>query len=497
MERQTRAFFYDYKYYLFPDDCAAIEELKEKETVAVKRLKEERCMAPDFIYESIAEETLKIEAPNRLFEVFVNLYSAEEYDAILSRHIDRVCPGCERYIPDGDPRDPAPGGLEGHHREMSLSGICYERESEEDAWDFADCVNFFWYRMAERTEELAKCIRAGKHKKLNEIVNDELTKFFLPVTVFGAENGGRYSLTFAADYDHVPLIRLLFMYFADCASQEKSEMKQAGWTVFPCREKGIFRYTGKTNIKDVSARLVACGNPECLDLEVYGAKPLDEKKSQALLQDVYDYLCEQAGERAVQAVIAECRIVPDAADMQPVCDLPLVLEEKYHTRSGKEREYPASYYYAVSPNGAIKNLPYRDKIAGGVTKCPEMSFLHSEGLEDAWWLSLAEYFYLYIPHAQEGMLEAVTYYLSHSDRVPEPLRDPEDCRLTGGIVGVAACGEHAFIVDGMSASEKRLFRLLRTIAPVLQSCGAKAVYVKEGGVSVYECGYEFTPLESE
>ena len=99
MERGLRAFFYDYHYYLFPDGMT-LEELKAAGKVRVKHLREERCMAPDFIYESIAEETLKIEVPERVFEAEVNLYTGAEYDAILKKHVDRVCPGCERYEDD-------------------------------------------------------------------------------------------------------------------------------------------------------------------------------------------------------------------------------------------------------------------------------------------------------------------------------------------------------------------------------------------------------------
>ena len=61
MEKGLKAFFYEYKYYLFPETCATLSELKSRESVKVKRLKEERCMAPDFIYESIAEEEVVFE----------------------------------------------------------------------------------------------------------------------------------------------------------------------------------------------------------------------------------------------------------------------------------------------------------------------------------------------------------------------------------------------------------------------------------------------------
>ena len=141
MEKNVRAFFYEYKYYLFPESCNTLEALKGLGNVTATRLKEVRCMAPDFIYESMEEEELEITQPEHLFEVFVNLYTGEEYDGILSKQVDRVCPGCERFIPDGDPRDT--GNLEGHHREISLGGVCYEREDKDEAWDFSTCAEVF------------------------------------------------------------------------------------------------------------------------------------------------------------------------------------------------------------------------------------------------------------------------------------------------------------------------------------------------------------------
>lgn len=494
MEKQMKAFFYDYKYYLFPDDCSSLEELKKRASVTVKRLKEVRCMAPDFIYESITEETLIIEEPNYLFEVYVNLYSGEEYDKILSEQIDRVCPGCERFIPDGDPRDT--GNLEGHHREISLSGVCYEREGKDESWDFATCVDYFWFHIAEESDRFKKYIDSGNQKKLNAVFGEELSKFFIPVKICGAVNEGRYSLTITADYDHVPIARMLFAYLAEAASDEKCDMKRLGWTVFSCRQKGVYQYEGKTKMKSVSARVVPCDNPNCYDLEVYSAKPLNDKRTAVLFQDIFDYLSEQLGEKVVQSVIAGYSVTSEKENMRPVGELIPVLEEKYGTKSGKEAEYPASYYYSSTPNEAVEDLPFREQVTGGVTKCPEISFLSKEGLKDAWWLNLIDYFYLYVPHAEEGVLDAVSYYLSNGDKVPEPLRDPDDTRITGGMVGVAACSdEEGFMIDCFVASEKAFFRKLRTIAPVLEAFGANVIAVKTDGVYVYRCGYKFELIE--
>ena len=96
MEQGLKAFFYDYKYYLLPDDCADTEDVKKISSGEFRRLKEEKCMAPDFVYEAIETEFLSIEAPERVFSVNVNLYSRQEYDGILAKQVEKRCPGCAR-----------------------------------------------------------------------------------------------------------------------------------------------------------------------------------------------------------------------------------------------------------------------------------------------------------------------------------------------------------------------------------------------------------------
>ena len=53
MEIGLKAFFYEYKYYLLPDGCADAEDVRKLKMAEVRRLKEEHCMAPDFVYESV------------------------------------------------------------------------------------------------------------------------------------------------------------------------------------------------------------------------------------------------------------------------------------------------------------------------------------------------------------------------------------------------------------------------------------------------------------
>lgn len=180
MEQGLKAFFYDYKYYLLPDDCADTEDVKKISSGEFRRLKEEKCMAPDFVYEAIETEFLSIEAPERVFPVNVNLYSRQEYDGILAKQVEKRCPGCARYTDDGSEE------LNGHHRELSLAGVCYSREEEDSPLPFARAAVYFWEIISRSINELAEMTDKGDQKGINKLLNRTLSRFFLPLDFTGA-----------------------------------------------------------------------------------------------------------------------------------------------------------------------------------------------------------------------------------------------------------------------------------------------------------------------
>ncbi len=55
-ETGVRAFFYDYKYYLFPEEMDTLAQIKQLRRFTARRLLEERCMAPDFRSEEHTSE---------------------------------------------------------------------------------------------------------------------------------------------------------------------------------------------------------------------------------------------------------------------------------------------------------------------------------------------------------------------------------------------------------------------------------------------------------
>ena len=200
-------------------------------------------MAPNFIYESMETELLSIEAPERVFPAEVNLYTSEEYDAILWKQVLAVCQNCERFIDDDDDDEEH---LDGHHREISLDGVCYIKETKEECWSFTRCVDCAWYRIAKKTKELTKFIDKNKHEKVQEIVSAEFGRFFLPNEVLGGvDEEGNYFLAFYAnDYGDYGL-RLVLKMIAEMANCEDSPMAEAGWKVYPFLPKGALPKTRK------------------------------------------------------------------------------------------------------------------------------------------------------------------------------------------------------------------------------------------------------------
>ena len=517
MERDIRAFFYDYKYYLFPEDCPSLADLKERGFLSVRRLKEEFCMAPDFVYESIAEEDLEIEDPARVFEVSVNLYSRAEYDEILGRQVKLRCPGCERYEDDGTP------DLNGHHREMSLEGVCYEREGKNEKWPFSRCAEVFWARIAGRLGELAACIDRNKQKKLNKIFNEELTHIYFALRVYGVRTNGTYRLYLSAGAETTSLGMNIVGFLAAVAGLDDSPVRACGWEVFPFLPAGVKESPLKT--KRISFYTAPTENPAMVVVRICHPKAakLSQKKREEIMADVNDHLAACLGENVTGSVVAGYEVVWDNEEKMTMSALKDKLTKQYddlRARAADEEgnlPYPPSYGFsrdegeegdAVSAaetsadEAAFDLLPYHAARVECMTSVPELTMLSlkdaTEG--DLWWNRLfgLEYVYLYVPRQiddPENPMQTLQWYMSNMKSVPEPLRDPSDTGLSALGFGVSDCAGRGFILEMLVFEEKKFFRTLRILAPVLRAYDARAVVVGSGGVQVYACGYTFTPVE--
>jgi hypothetical protein len=501
MEKSVGAFFYNYKYYLLPRDMT-VREIKDNTAVIyVKRLKEEKCMAPDFVYESIADEELFIDNTDRLFAVNVNLYSCDEYDEILRKQVELRCKNCVSYIEDDNP------SLEGHHREIALDGSCFLRLQKGETWTFALCVDCFWELLAEKLGEIAACIDEGDMAKMNGIIGKEMDRFMPPVEFYGDKAGGRYNLYMQGGKAASPFMNVVYGYIADAALQENSPIAKAGWRVYDFTPAGVATYHGKTEIKDTDKLFYtvpsSVGFRFGVFMEHYKAEELSEEETDAILSDIDRYLSAELGDDVVGSVVDGYEIVWDDENTITMSEVKDKIRQMYAALKQEcngNVPHPMPIFYGADkePTGDWW-LPYRNYIREGSTTCPNATFVDRAELEKKpWWLNYFTFAYLYVPRPTDGMenaAETLMWYLQHAALVPEPLRDPKDTVLYGERIGFADCREHGFILDILVMDEKRFLRALRTLAPVLSSYDAKVVLVNKDGVNTYACGYDFTPVD--
>ena len=147
------AIFLRDSYFLLPDAFTTVEAfladlqsrslpaeyslvpLLENNRIRCGALLRGQCMAPVFL--SDVPDTavpVTIHAADEVCPATVERIPMEEYDARLREVVLRVCPGCGGFSDIDD----TPKSLQGHHREISLDGLCFFRwESIEPPLELA------------------------------------------------------------------------------------------------------------------------------------------------------------------------------------------------------------------------------------------------------------------------------------------------------------------------------------------------------------------------
>lgn len=490
MEKNLDAIFYNFKYYILPEgtDLGAIAD---GAIFNAKRLKEVDCMAPDFVYESIEEEALEIADKNLLFPVKVNLYTKKEYDAILLTQINRVCPGCLRYNDDGDDEH-----LDGHHREISLGGVCYEREDEDSRLaTYARRVYWFYSELAERLDELAACIDNDKAAKFNKICKDCARYIMAPANFYGTRRDGKYILymecSFCSD-----LYLTMFAYTAYASKFEENPLTKAGWTVIPFIPEGAEGYKGKIKGDTPVGRLVQSEIPWKYYLKIRTGKAAIEKAKMKLIDEVYGYMAFKVGEdllhRTIEGIETETDGLP-AETADEICEKLLTADEQLPD------VFPPLLPYGWENEENF--TPFKSSI-NGVSSCFNFANVCAEPAlaENVEFCDEFAYAYLFVPASgenEEAVYDAVKYYLENETSVPEPILLKEDfinSFITTGFAQCTAEESQGWAFDMFVADEKMFYRYIKILAPVLSYYGAKLVVINASGVNVYECGNEITPL---
>ena len=499
MEKNIRAVFYKYKYYIFPEEFSDLTKIKDGTVIAAKRLKEERCMAPDFIYESVVEESLEIENAKLLFPVSVNLYTGKEYDAILSKQIDKVCHGCSRFIDNDDE------SLDGHHREISLDGVCYERETDDDKATYSTRSYWFLCGVAEHFDDIKKYIDAGNGKKLDKVCRS-LKCIPLPYKFYGDKHYGKYRL-FWRSFGGSDLNRNLQLFTAKAASLESSPVKDLDLEIVPYIPKDAAVDLGNL---DENAPVFSVSDTQyqnLVDVHVYSKKHLNEKKYDKLLFDVHHNLSNRMGEDAVMRTVSGYDVVYNATGkLISLNQLVELLTKNDAPDSEKSYPYPDKVYWEKR-EGAL----YGRRNYAGATSCCSLAALalDASNVPQADFYGCCAFAYIFIPSTFEhfeDVTQSVTDYLKSTEDIPEPvifkdanygcfvpigagvcMRDDEEKAET-------ALGNEGVVYDFLVTDENAFFRFIKILAPVLRFYNAKLIVVNDSGVNEYECDYKITPV---
>ncbi len=503
METGLKAFFYDYKYYLLPENCESVEDVKKLRSTEVRRLKEENCMAPNFVCESIETEFLTIEVPDRVFAATVNLCTREEYDVLLGKQVEKRCPGCARFGGGAD-------DLTGHHREMSLEGVCYSRETKGEAYSFGRCARWFSFEIAESVNVLAEYIDKGDQKSVGKLVNGLLTQFFPPVDVYGGVAEGRYCLCLSENAYSRHGVRLIVKMLADTANHPSSPLAQAGWTVYPYFPKGIYFPALRPNYFKRPPKLFYADNPEDdgAEIVVYekGSDEWSPRRAASRKSALYKFLCHYIGEDILLAGSSSISVTGTlpgdkrAADAE---ELARLVEARARAFFQNEPLFPPPLYLQ-SDGAQVDALPYKENTRTWVTLCPEFSPERlpeePESNNTVFEALGIVYAYIYLPgRFIDGLdmekKETLDWYLGHAGEYPEPITEPGSWEIFVKGAGFVLMPD-GMCNDYMVFDEKEFFRVLRNLAPVLEGLHAKIVTVKKDGVIVYEPGYVIRPEDS-
>ena len=117
----------DYNYYYYPNGITTIVDFINYTNthfhsfLKLTHLNEENCNFPYLISEDIKEVYINVANINQIREVEAIILSQKEYDERLQQVIQQKCLDCIHY---------EEGTLEGHHKNLSLNGDCWQYQKK-------------------------------------------------------------------------------------------------------------------------------------------------------------------------------------------------------------------------------------------------------------------------------------------------------------------------------------------------------------------------------
>lgn len=477
---EKKGLFYEFEYYLLPDDVSSVAELEAKyghrafETV---RYEQKTCMAPYVTDESGRIETLSVSDYSLAFDAPLYVLPQKEYDAKLRENIAKTCPSCHYYTDDGNE------DLSGHYDEISYDNVCY-RHSIGGEFPYFARAAFFWEKFAASREKLEKLLDKGKIKAAKKLF--ETIKAGAVISdSFLFKRGDIYTVCFVGAREDV------YSVMVDAVLQCKGEEVPGTWEFYPYLKKGVYTYNKKESgfdMKKTPPLFSVTEDDGWIRLHFAAPEKYSKKRAWLYKEAAYLYLCELMGEDLLLFFTNERG---DAEKGEPLISADAVCRmfESRVTDEIKE-QYPESLYRPLArlegANAPGKDLPFRADTQYFATVAPSISMPALSGEKELVHEEYGfTYGYLYVggldfdndAEGTEKKMKALMHYLTEGKN-----KNVVSAASMGSTYYTSGVSLEFLMLDGHSLYEK--FRLL---SPVLKKMGAKLVVLKCGQPLVYDC----------
>lgn len=477
---EKKGLFYEFEYYLLPDDVSSVAELEEKyghrafETV---RYEQKTCMAPYVTGESERIETISVSDYSLAFDATLFVLPQKEYDAKLRENIAKTCPSCHYYTDDGDE------DISTHYDEISYDNVCY-RHSIDGEFPYFARAAFFWEKFAAARGKLEKLLDKGKVKAAKKLF--ETIKAGAVISdSFLFKKGDVYTVCFVGAREDV------YSVMVDAVLQCRTDDIPDTWEFYPYLKKGVFTYNKKEtgfDMKKTPPLFSVKEEDGWFRLHFAAPERYSKKRAWMYKEAAYLYLCEQMGEDLMLFFTNERG---DAEKGEPLISAEAVCRmfESRVTDEIKE-QYPESLYRPIArmdgQNAPGKDLPFRGDTQYFTTAAPSISIPSLSGeqslLHEEYGFTFG---YLYVgglnfdndTENAEKVMATLAHYMSGGKK-----KNSVSAASTGATYYTSGFSLEFLMLDGHSLYEK--FRLL---APVLKKFGARLVVLKGGRPLVYDC----------
>ncbi len=320
------AFYYKGRYYLLPDTSEDVKSFCENTDLSLPlrltRLKENLCMAPYFVKEEQVQEEVVIDSKRHIYPVEVSVLDRAEYDTKLSEIVGKTCKGCMRF--GGNAED-----VTGHHSEISLDGMCFEKQ-KLPYFAFFYAAQHFWEIFQQNEEKIRKSIAMGRADSVIEFIASRLGFMIVPYIAVLFRDG-RYIIIFSSMADQTT--SALTTYLLSLAPESLKEH----WDFYDYLPKDIFYYVPEKEEYDLNLTPpTVVFSPEQSDRLrfqlIVKIAPFDGGNFDPAFEN-FLYLCATLGENRLLACVSVIDFAPKEITDESVSaeDFSKIVESTYNS----------------------------------------------------------------------------------------------------------------------------------------------------------------------